>query len=288
MEREYFYTIDLRGNLIHDTTIIDDGEYIDYFYRRLGNNDTEHYTDYPFLSFCGRERNYVRAADTPIVFHRLEDNRLYYGYSLSIEFNRENLRFSSEGIAYHTAPMGEFGRLSPQIIMELSPFIEPFGNYYSFQQPNDKYKWIVEPLSRIDFEKILRPRAGNSCAGCGQDSPNGLYLSFIFNKEHHTAETWFYPDRRLEGSLGIMHGGYVSLLLDEAMGKVLSGMGIKAPTANLTVRFRKPTPIGKQLYLRGKRIDIHGRKHFLRAELFDENNTLLAEGDGLFIQIQKQ
>ncbi len=287
MDRIYFYDIDLRGNLIHDNSIIDDGEYIDYFYNHLRANETGEHSEYPYISLCGREKNYVRAADTPLVFKRLNENRLEYGSTLSIEFTRENLRFSRGGILYHTAPIGGVGRLSPQIVMELSKWIQPFGEYFSYQEPKDKYQWIIEPLESLENQRILRPREGNRCVGCGQDSPNGLHLSFVFNSEHNTAESWFIPDTRLEGSLGIMHGGFVSLLLDEVMGKVLSGMAVKAPTANLNVQFRKPTFIGKRLHLMGKLLSIHGRKHFVKGEIYDENDQLLAEAEGLFIAIRK-
>ena len=286
MEREYFYTIDNRGNLIHDDSIIDDGEYIDFFYRQLRDNATGNHQDYPFVSHCGREKNYAKAEDTPIVFHHLENGCLTYADSLTVEFSREKLRFSHHGILYHEAPVGGYGRLIPQVAMEISKYIQPFGNYYSYQSEADKFSWIIEPLELTESIKILRPRAGNYCAGCGQESPNGLYLSFIFDSIATTAETWLIPDHRLEGSLGIMHGGYVSLLLDEAMGKVLSGMGVKAPTGNLNVRFRKPTPLGKLLHLRGSFIENQGRKYFLKGELLDENGVLLAEAEGLFIKIQ--
>lgn len=286
MERYYFYDIDTRGNLIHDNSIIDDVGYIDYFFKNLKPNDTGEYSEYPFISLCRREKNYVRAADTPIVFKRLNENRLEYGNSLSVEFSRENLRFSSDGVLYHVAPVGGIGRLSTQVVMELSKWIQPFGDYFSFQAQNDKYNWVIDPTISFTNRKILRPRAGNRCVGCGQDSPNGLHLSFLFDSEQGTAETWFVPDERLEGSLGIMHGGFVSLLLDEVMGKVLSGMAVKAPTANLNVQFRKPVPIGKRLHLHGKLISVHGRKHFVKGEIYNEGAQLLAEAEGLFIKIQ--
>ncbi|MBI3258275.1 MAG: DUF4505 family protein, partial [Ignavibacteriae bacterium] len=178
MERNYFYDIDVRGNLIHDNSIIDDVGYIDYFYRNLKLNETGEYPEYPFISLCGREKNYVRTVDTPIVFNRLRENKLEYGNSLSIEFSRENLKFSNEGVLYHTAPVGEVGRLSAQVIMELSKFIQPFGDYFSYLATNEKYQWVIEPVEPFAGQKILRPRAGNRCVGCGQDSPNGLHLSF--------------------------------------------------------------------------------------------------------------
>ncbi|MBK9247430.1 MAG: DUF4505 family protein [Ignavibacteria bacterium] len=284
MAREYFYTIDRQGNVLHEGTIIDDADFIDYFFKQLGPNTTSKYSQFPYLSQCNREKNYVHVIDCPIVFHHLSNGNLFYGKSLSVEFSREKLRFSNVGILYHEAPIGNFGRLIPQVAMEISRYIQPFGIYYSYQDSTSKYPWIIEPIEAHPEIKILRPRAGNNCAGCGQDNPNGLYLSFLFNTHNSTADSWLVPDSGLEGSLGIMHGGYVSLLLDEVMGKVLSGMGIKAPTGNLNVRFRKPTPIGKVLHLHGKFIENNGRKYFLKSALYDENSLLLAEAEGLFIK----
>jgi hypothetical protein len=39
-----------------------------FFFKRLRLNDTDRYKDFPYLSLCGRERNYVRCDDLPIVF----------------------------------------------------------------------------------------------------------------------------------------------------------------------------------------------------------------------------
>ncbi len=70
------------------------------------------------------------------------------------------------------------------------------------------------------------------------------------------------------------------------MGKVLSGMGIKAPTGNLNVRFRKPTHLGATLQLHAQFIENQGRKYFLKGELRDAGGILLAEAEGLFIAIK--
>ena len=288
MKREYFYTVNLKGNLVHDNTEIFDHDFVDYFYSHLKSNNTGMYSEYPFVSQCGNEFNYLHALDTPFVFSRLENNRLFYTSSLSFEFSRENLRFSSEGILYHRSPLDMFGRIDIQLVMELSKWIKPFGHYYCYQDPNDTFLWVIEPLHPLENTSVLRPKKGNSCVGCGQDSIHGLYLSYIFDTNEITATTWIIAGKSLEGSLGMMHGGYVSLLLDEVMGKVLSGMGIKAPTANLNIRFKKPTPIGKVLKIHGTLVKIQGRKLFLIGHILDEEGIVLAESEGLFINILHQ
>jgi len=79
--REYFYYIDHHGQLFLDdariknfTSCFKDKEFLLFFFQRLKLNDTGNYEDeFPYLSPCGRERNYVRCDDVPIVFTHFLD-----------------------------------------------------------------------------------------------------------------------------------------------------------------------------------------------------------------------
>lgn len=74
--REYFYYIDHHGQLFLDdariknfTSCFKDKEFLAFFFTRLKLNDTGNYeNEFPYLSPCGRERNYVRCDDVPIVY----------------------------------------------------------------------------------------------------------------------------------------------------------------------------------------------------------------------------
>lgn len=94
---------------------------------------------------------------------------------------------------------------------------------------------------------------------------------------------------RMQGSLDITHGGFVSLLLDEVMGKSLSAKGIKAPTAQLNVSFRKPMRMGVQYELRAWIESQQGRKLFVKGEvrLADDTSVVIAEANALFLEIER-
>lgn len=77
----------------------------------------------------------------------------------------------------------------------------------------------------------------------------------------------------------------IALLCDEAMGKVLTGLGIKAPTGNLSVRYHKPTFMDQELYITASLISEQGRKLQLKSEIYDQHSILTASGTGLFIRI---
>ncbi|KAG8233221.1 hypothetical protein J437_LFUL013276 [Ladona fulva] len=74
--REYFYYIDHQGMLFLDdsrmknfTSCFKDTDFLVFFFKRVQMNNTGRYEEeFPFLSLCGRERNFIRCDDTPIVY----------------------------------------------------------------------------------------------------------------------------------------------------------------------------------------------------------------------------
>lgn len=295
--RHYFYTITTKGELIHDGAILDDERFLDFFIKRIEPNDTGFFNDYKYVSKCGQEWNFIACADTPIVFQHLRDNKLYYSPNLSIEFNPQDLRFGNEtgsydGVLYHRSPVGKWGRIAPNVLMELSAQLHPFGSWYCFDDKESYAGVVIPPIQIPEGKHILRPRAENQCIACGMANPHSFRLSFIYDEYKKSTETWLTPDIRMMGSLGIMHGGFVSLLLDEVMGKVLTGLGIKAPTVQLNVRFKKPVKIGSRIHLYAELRKIEGRKHFLYGAISHAHSTdptqdeLCAEAEGLFLSMR--
>jgi len=287
--RNYFLTLDNKGNLIHEGAVLEDPTFLDVFFRNIRQNDTGEFTDYLYYSLCGRERNFVAITDTPVVFSFLDEGKLWYSPSYSVEFHPVDLRFGENGVLYHRAPIGEWGRIVPNVALELSANIEPWGKWFAYREKNSLYSIVIPPIHLPLHKTLIRPRAGNACAGCGEDNPNGLMMSFIFDSLEKSVETWFTPDSRLMGSLNIMHGGFSALLLDETLGKVLGGMQIKAPTAQLNVKYRKPVFIGSQLYIHAKLTKTEGRKNFVYGQICNANDpsVILAEAEGLFISLRK-
>ena len=156
--REYFYRIDAKGRLYHDNTEQTDASFLDFFFRRLKGNDTGQYRDYPYISPCGKEMNYVRSAGAPIVFRRLEQNRsLVYAGSLTQPWEPWNLRIGSDDQLYHPSPMG-FGRISPDLLLEWEPYfltesgcIAAEGPFYELTQPLRLQRLTEEEDSRVSL-----------------------------------------------------------------------------------------------------------------------------------------
>lgn len=119
--RRYFYNVDLQGRLFLEETLpkniatsIKDDRFLDFFFRMVRpvgpreqdimvscniSND-----EYPYVSPCGKELNFIRPAATPIVFHTLNpgEKTLSYAGSKSQAFQVSDLALSEHtGRLYH-------------------------------------------------------------------------------------------------------------------------------------------------------------------------------------------
>jgi len=120
----------------HETYIFVEKQFLKFFYSRLDRNTTGHYTeDFPYLSLCGRERNFVRCDDLPIVFTELihtdesdndkagGDRLLYAGGTLYVPFEPSQVMMLPDtGRVYHSGPVrtGGVGLIKSSLAIELS------------------------------------------------------------------------------------------------------------------------------------------------------------------------
>lgn len=87
------------------------------------------------------------------------------------------------------------------------------------------------------------------------------------------------------GGNNAAHGGSHTLLFDDVLGHVVNhGRGV-ARTAYLTVNYRKVTPLDVELTFDATVDRVEGRKRFASARLFNPAGDLVADADGLFIEL---
>jgi len=90
--------------------------------------------------------------------------------------------------------------------------------------------------------------------------------------------------RAYEGAPGCVHGGFVAAVLDEALGMACSFSGSPGMTAEITCRYRKPTPIRVPLRIEARLDGVDGRKLRTSGAIY-AGDLLTAEAAGLFISI---
>jgi len=123
-----------------------------------------------------------------------------------------------------------------------------------------------------------------NCFVCGVNNPNGLQLSFEIDKERQTLKTTFVASPTFQGWDGIVHGGMIGTLLDEAMAKLVYELGYQAITASLEIKFKKPAPILEPLNVYGQITKVSKRLIRAKAHVAKEDGTILATGTSTFLK----
>ena len=126
-------------------------------------------------------------------------------------------------------------------------------------------------------------RDNQLCYVCGKQNPAGLAVDFEIDKELRTISAVFTPLDIHQGFEGIIHGGILSALLDEAMAKLAFSLGIPAVTAEITARFKAPAAPGEKLLISGKLTHDSGRLIHAEAKI-ERGSVLIAEATGKLLK----
>jgi uncharacterized protein (TIGR00369 family) len=138
------------------------------------------------------------------------------------------------------------------------------------------------PQVSIEIEKEL-----NMCFACGQKNPIGLKLSFGWDGK--VARTEFTPNKFHQGWAGVVHGGIISCLLDEAMSYAALFAGVNSLTARMQTRFRRPLKIEEPLTITASLTKKTRRLVEAKAEMSLKDGTPVAESTAtMFILSQRK
>jgi uncharacterized protein (TIGR00369 family) len=130
----------------------------------------------------------------------------------------------------------------------------------------------------------MKLETNGNCFVCGENNPNGLRLTFEIDKEKQTLKTTFVASPTFQGWDGIVHGGILSTLLDEAMAKLVYELGYQAVTASIEIKFKKPAPILEPLLVFGEVTEVSKRLIRAKAHIAKKDGTILAVGISTFMK----
>jgi acyl-coenzyme A thioesterase PaaI-like protein len=122
---------------------------------------------------------------------------------------------------------------------------------------------------------------------CGVENPIGLHLKFYETGPGEVTADLNLPEI-YQGYPGIVHGGVIAAMLDEAAGRAHMGP-VDVPrfmfTAKLEVRYRKNVPVGQPLQLVGKAGLSKSRTAEAYSAIYDQEGVLLADADVLLVNV---
>jgi acyl-coenzyme A thioesterase PaaI-like protein len=85
-----------------------------------------------------------------------------------------------------------------------------------------------------------------------------------------------------EGPPGHVHGGVCAMILDHVLGAAVHQPNRPAVTGTLTVRYRRPTPLGRLLRAEARIREAEGSKTFVAGAISNGDETTV-EAEGVFI-----
>jgi uncharacterized protein (TIGR00369 family) len=125
------------------------------------------------------------------------------------------------------------------------------------------------------------------CFVCGESNPGGVHVRF-YEQEDGSLLARFTGSDQHQGYPGRMHGGVITAIMDETMGRaimVTHGEAIWGVTGELTVRFRRPVPLGVELTAVGRIVSEKSRTFEGVGELYLPDGSLAVEGSGKYVKL---
>jgi len=113
------------------------------------------------------------------------------------------------------------------------------------------------------------------CFACGQKNPIGLKLKFTREGKGVRAE--FTPGELHQGWSGVVHGGIIGCILDEAMSYATLFEGINSLTARMQTRFKRPLQTGESLVITARVTKKTSRLIEAEAEMHLTDGTPVAD-----------
>ena len=106
----------------------------------------------------------------------------------------------------------------------------------------------------LKMKKILNPylnKEGYNCVCCAPNNPVGLHLEFW--EEGEDVLTIWNPGENYQGWINTLHGGIISMLMDEVAGWVINRkLQTTGVTMQLNVKYKKPVmTTDSQITVRG-------------------------------------
>jgi uncharacterized protein (TIGR00369 family) len=139
-------------------------------------------------------------------------------------------------------------------------------------------------LTQAKEDMMKKQPNSQMCFVCGLENPIGLKMAFYEDEEGRVVGK-FTTGSQHQGYPGVVHGGIVTALLDETLGRVAIAAGRWMVTARLAIRFRRPIPVGEALTVVGEVVSWDRRTLEARGEIRLADGQVGAEATGTFVEI---
>ena len=127
------------------------------------------------------------------------------------------------------------------------------------------------------------------CLACGHDNPHGIHLHLNVDEPTGLVTADFTPAPHHMGFEGIVHGGLLSTVLDEAMVWAATWTGKRfCVCGELNVRFRRSVLVGLPVRVEARATSMRSRLIEVEGFLRDGAGQVLAESTGKYVPVSPE
>lgn len=120
----------------------------------------------------------------------------------------------------------------------------------------------------------VKVAADRKCFICGPENRIGLKVDFRIDEQNNQAEARISLSELYQGWQGVVHGGIISALLDEAAIYACRPVSMHGVTAGLNVRFRQPVPTDTEVYVIAEVVSIKRKIASVSARLLCDKEVM--------------
>jgi acyl-coenzyme A thioesterase PaaI-like protein len=128
----------------------------------------------------------------------------------------------------------------------------------------------------------LLPEHG-SCFVCGKSNPMSVGITWQLEPGNQISAFFEFSEFQ-QGPPGFVHGGASAAVLDEAMGLAVFQSGFQVVTANLSIDYRKPIPLGKPVRIQAVMSGKTERRILALGEIRLPDGTVAVSAQGNYAE----
>ena len=132
---------------------------------------------------------------------------------------------------------------------------------------------------------ILELPHSAGCLVCGYSNPHGLHLHLHVDTDTGAVHVEFTPGEEHIGFEGIIHGGVIATIVDEAMVWAATWAGNRfCVCGEMSVRFRQSAQVGRKILITAKAGSVRAKLIQCSSEVTDDRGVL-STASGKYIPV---
>lgn len=124
----------------------------------------------------------------------------------------------------------------------------------------------------------------DKCFVCGAANPSGLKARFVIDQDKRRAVCSIRIPETYQGWKGLVHGGIIAALVDEAGVYACRASGTHFVTAELNVKYRAPVPVDQDILVTAEVVESRRRIYSVVGKI-ELSGTVLVESTAKIFQV---